>query len=219
MFIGHIAVGFAGKAVSPDTRLGTSIAAATLVDLVMAVLLIAGIERIRIVPGITAAVPLALDHYPWSHSLASALVLSALASGLYYLATRNRRGSLWIAAAVASHWILDLATHIPDLPLWPGGPLVGLGLWNSIPGTIAVEGTLYALGILLYVRATEPRNRWGHVSLWFTASFLAFLYASSFLVSAPPSMELFQWGSLFQGVLVVLLGYWIDRTRKNRGIA
>lgn len=216
MFIGHIAVGFAVKAASPDTRLGTSIAAATLVDLIMAPLLIAGIERIRIVPGFTAAVPLALDYYPWSHSLAAALVLSALAGGLYFLATRSRRGSFWIAAAVASHWILDLITHIPDLPLWPGGPLVGLGLWNSIPGTVVVEFSLFVLGIVLYLRATEPRNRWGHVSLWFTASFLAVMYALSFLASAPPSVVLFQWISLFQGVLVILLGYWIDRTRKNR---
>ena len=43
------------------------------------------------------------------------------------------------AALVLSHWVLDFASHRPDMPLWPGGPKVGLGLWYSLPATLVVE--------------------------------------------------------------------------------
>jgi hypothetical protein len=50
-----------------------------------------------------------------------------------------------------SHWLLDAASHRPDLPVWPsGGPLVGLGLWNSLPWTLAVEVGLFAAGLRVY---------------------------------------------------------------------
>lgn len=61
-----------------------------------------------------------------------------------------------------SHRVLDFVTHRPDLPLWPGGPLAGLGLGNSVPGTIVVEGGSFAAGTWAYLRA------WGALmlSLW-----------------------------------------------------
>ena len=53
MFIGHFALGFAAKRVAPRTSLGTLFAAAQLVDLVWPILLLAGVERVRIDPGAT----------------------------------------------------------------------------------------------------------------------------------------------------------------------
>lgn len=67
-------------------------------------------------------------------------------------------GGWWVVGAlVLSHWLLDAPMHRPDLPLWPGSSvLVGGGLWNSIPATIAVEFVLFALGLWLFV----PRGYW-----------------------------------------------------------
>ena len=58
-----------------------------------------------------------------------------------------------VGTVVLSHWLLDFATHRADLPLWPGGPKYGMGLWHSIPATIIVEGGLFVAAITMYIRA------------------------------------------------------------------
>jgi len=35
-----------------------------------------------------------------------------------------------------SHWLLDYVTHPPDIAADPGGTALGLGLWNSVAGTV-----------------------------------------------------------------------------------
>lgn len=215
MFIGHLAIGFAGKTAAPQMRIGTSIFAASLMDLLFPIFLIAGIEHVRIVPGITAVNPLSLDYYPWSHSLVSGLILAAVLGIVYYLFTKYRRGALWFGIAILSHWILDFISHIPDMPLWPGeSPKVGLGLWNSVPATIAVEFSLFALCVFLYWRATTAKSIWGHVSLWLTVALLVFLYFAGFTAPPPPSADALKVIG-FTGVLFVLMGYWMDRTRRS----
>ena len=47
-------------------------------------------------------------------------------------------------ALVVSHWVLDLVTHVPDLPIYPGGPVAGLGLWRSFGATMVVEAIIFA---------------------------------------------------------------------------
>ena len=69
MFIGHFGLAFAAKRLAPRTGLGTLSAASQWVDLVWPVLLLLGIEQVRIAPGDTAYTSLAFVHYPWTHSL------------------------------------------------------------------------------------------------------------------------------------------------------
>ncbi len=46
-----------------------------------------------------------------------------------------------------------------------GGPVVGLGLWNSLPATVVVEGLMFALGLYLYKVNTEPVDKVGSGAL------------------------------------------------------
>jgi hypothetical protein len=55
VFIGHFAVGFAAKAVAPRASLGTLFLAAQFIDLLWPTLLLLGVERVQIAPGITRA--------------------------------------------------------------------------------------------------------------------------------------------------------------------
>ncbi|MGQ0642675.1 MAG: hypothetical protein ACT4P6_18180 [Gemmatimonadaceae bacterium] len=57
MFVGHLAVAFAGKRVAPRTSLGWLIGAATAADLLWPMFVLAGIEHVRIAPGATAFTP------------------------------------------------------------------------------------------------------------------------------------------------------------------
>ena len=161
MFIGHFAVGFGAKRFAPRASLGTLFLAAQFIDLLWPTLLLFGVERVRIAPGITAFTPLDFEHYPWSHSLFMVIVWGALFGVVYYALRRDARASAVLAMAVFSHWLLDFLTHRPDLPLWPDGTRVGLGLWNSVPATLAMEIGLFVCGILLYVRSTRARDATG----------------------------------------------------------
>ena len=65
----------------------------------------------------------------------------------YFMTRRYPRGSWLLGLFVLSHWILDFVVHRPDLALWPGGPRVGLGLWNSVVGSVAAELLIFGTGL------------------------------------------------------------------------
>src|SRR2546430_7498580 len=158
MFIGHFGVALAAKKAAPRTSLGTLILAAQFIDLLWPIFLLLGLEHVRTAPGITKVSPFDFYDYPISHSLLMVVVWSVVLGGLYYAFRRYTRGAWWIALAVLSHWLLDFIVHRPDLPLWPGGPRVGLGLWNLPPVAVVLELALFAAGVGLYLRATRPRG-------------------------------------------------------------
>ncbi len=172
MFIGHFGVALAAKRAAPRTSLGALFLAAQFVDLLWPLLLLLGLERVAIRPEITRVTPLDFESYPISHSLVMAAVWGAVLGLLYWTVTRYVRGAVVIAAAVASHWVLDLIVHRPDLPLAFGDSAkVGLGLWSSPAATVAIEGTIFVAGIALYASATRARDRIGSVGLWGLAGF------------------------------------------------
>ncbi len=215
MFIGHHAAGFLGKRFAPRVSLGTLFAAAMLLDLVWPLLLLAGVEHVRIDPGNTAFTPLDFYDYPFTHSLLNALGWSAAAGMLYWLVRKSAGNAIVVGAAVLSHWVLDFITHRPDLPLWPGGPKVGLGLWNSVAGTAVVEVGLFVLALWVYLRATSAIDRTGSIALWALVIFVAIIYAANIVSPPPPDARLIPYVGLATS-LFVPWGYWIDRHRRPR---
>ena len=215
MFIGHHAAAFAAKRVAPRVSLGTLFAAATLLDLIWPLLLLAGIEHVRIAPGATKFTPLDFYDYPISHSLLMVLGWSVAAAVVYALARKSWRDAAIVGAAVASHWVLDFVTHRPDLPLWPGGPRAGLGMWNSVALTIAIEGAMFIAALMLYLRGTSARDRTGSIALWALVVFLAVIYIANVTSPPPPNTTAITWGAL-AGWLFVPWAAWIDRHRRMR---
>jgi type IV secretory pathway TrbD component len=216
MFAAHFAVALAAKRVAPRVSLGTLALAAQWVDLLWPTLLLLGVERVRIEPGATASNPLVFEHYPWSHSLAAVLVWALVFAVAHFAARRDPSSALVLAALVLSHWLLDAVVHVPDLPLTPGGPVIGAGLWNHKVVALALEFALLAGAALVYVRTTTARDRRGR---WGFAGFVAFL-ALIQLANAggepPPSVAAIAWVGQAQW-LPVAWAYWIDRHRSVRG--
>jgi membrane-bound metal-dependent hydrolase YbcI (DUF457 family) len=216
MFIGHFGVAFAAKRVAPAVSVGTAIFAAEFLDAVWPLLVFAGVERVAIVPGITRMTPLDFVHYPWSHSLAMALVWSFAFGGTYWLLRRSARGAVVLGALVASHWVLDWIVHRPDLPLYPGDAAkYGLGLWNQPALELGVEALIIAAGIYLYLRATRARDRTGTWSFWALVVVLAVAYLGATFGPPPPSAQAVAASSLI-AYLMVAWGWWIDRHREAR---
>lgn len=215
MFIGHFALAFGAKKVAPKVSLGTLFMAAQLADLVWPTLVLLGIERLVIAPGITAFTPLDFISYPYSHSLLALIGWAAALAVAYMLARRGKaREGLTLAVLVLSHWLLDFLTHRPDMPLTIGGDTrLGLGLWNSVPGTIVVEGLLFAAGVAMYFKATKAADRTGKIALFALIGFLVIVYVGNIFGPPPPSVNAVAWvaESLW---LLVAWAYWIDRHRR-----
>ncbi len=212
MFIGHVAVALAAKPLAPRVNLALLLAAAFWIDMVWPVLLLAGVEQVRIDPGNTAFTPLDFVHYPWTHSLAAVLVWSFL-FGAFSLKS-GKREALILGLLVFSHWVLDALSHRPDLPLWPGSAtMVGLGLWNSVPATLAVELTMFAGGVWIYVRSAPSRDRTGTYAFWGLIGFLLIAYAGNTFGPPPPSVQAIAIAGIAGAVLFTAWAWWIDRHR------
>ncbi len=216
MFLGHMAVGFAAKRAAPRASLGVLLGAAMLPDFIWPLLLLAGVEQVRVDPGNTAVTPLAFVEYPISHSLAAVAVWGALAAGLYLAWARYRAGAAVVGLAVVSHWLLDALVHRPDLPLYPGSAAhAGLGLWDWAPGTLAVEGGLFIAGVWLYAAGTRSRNRAGSAGLWGFVALVALIYAGNFAGPPPPDARAVAVVGL-AALLFPAWAAWFDRHREAR---
>ncbi len=215
MFVGHYGPSFAAKALKQSIPLWILFIAVQWVDVMWSVLVLLGIEKIRIVPGITATNPLDLYYMPYTHSLLAAILWS-LGAAVAYRAI-PKLGS-WVTAgivraAVFSHWVLDLLVHRPDLPLYDDTLKVGLGLWNYPVFAFALEAALLFGGMYLYVRNTRSVARGGRYGMWIFG--IAMLGIQSIVFFGPPPvsdkaaavMALVSY-AVFAGV-----AYWLERKR------
>lgn len=214
MFIGHFALGFAGKKINKGPSLGIMLMAVQWLDLVWPVLVLLGMEKVNIEPGNTEMTPLNFVYYPWSHSMLMAVGWGVLFAVIYYAVTKNRNASLLLLLLVFSHWILDWISHRPDMPLTPFTDIkVGLGLWNNKWATIVIETLMFVVGIFLYMKATKANNRTGIWALWGLVFFLLVLYFMSAFGPVPEKVSQIAWTDMAQW-LIMIWGFWIDKNRK-----
>lgn len=215
MFIGHFAVGFAGKKAAPKASLAALLLAALFADVLWPVLVAIGAEQVRIAPGDTVYTPLEFVSYPWSHSLLMLIIWGALFAAFYRGKPDGMRTGFVLGLLVVSHWVLDWITHRPDMPLWPRGPKVGLGLWNSVAGTMTVEIALFVVGVFIYARATRARDRVGSIGLWSLVLLLfGFYLFDSFSAAPPPSVTAIWISALIATAIILVWAGWVDRHRE-----
>jgi hypothetical protein len=213
MFIGHFALGLAAKRATPNVSLAVLFTAAQLADTLWPVFLATGLEQVRIAPGNTAFTPLDFVSYPYSHSLILLVAWGLALALVCRVLVRDRWVVPVIAGLVVSHWFLDFLTHRPDMPIYPGGPKFGLGLWNSVPATIAVEVPMFLAGIWIYLRSTRARDgvgRWAFISLMVT---LVLIYVANIFGPPPPSVRALVITMAAGIPLFTAWSWWADRHR------
>ena len=216
MFVGHFGIAFAAKKIAPQISLGLTFLSAQFLDLLWPTLLQLNIERVEIVPASGNITPLRFTHYPYSHSLLMVLLWSLLFGVIYYAIKKSRKGAFILFLLVLSHWVLDFIVHIPDLPLYPGdSPMMGLGLWKSLIITTIVEGLIFAVGIIYYLRATHAKNNVGKIGFWILVILLSGIYIANFSGPPPPSINMIAIAGQMQWILV-LLAFWVDRNRISK---
>lgn len=212
MFLGHYGLAFAAKRASRETSLGTLTFAAQWLDELWPILLLAGVEQVRIAPGFLPASDLDFVSYPISHSLLTAVGWSAVI-GLGYFAIRRRPRAAWLVGAlVLSHWVLDVIVHVPDLPLYPGGPRVGLGAWRSVPLTLVLEAIFYGGGLSIYLRTTKAKDAIGRWGLWALVAAQVAIYAAGNAGAPPPDVRTLALSALVLWLFIPWAA-WVDRHR------
>ena len=212
MFLGHYGLAFAAKRAAPRASLGALAFAAQFADELWPILLLIGLEQVKIVPGLMAASPLDFVYYPISHSLVMAITWGILIGAFYFALRRYTLGAWVMAALVGSHWFLDVPVHRPDLPMFgSNGTKVGWGLWNSVPATLAIEFGIFAIGIAIYLRATRAMDRVGSWGLWAYIAVLSVVYLAS--MGVPPPNERVLAVSALGIWLFVPWAYWVDLHR------
>jgi len=215
MFVGHLALGLAAKRVAPKMSLGWLIAAVTTLDLLWPLFLIAGLEHVTIAPGATAFTPFIFDHYPWTHSLLMSIVWGIALAGLARAFGRPGHARLLILLVV-SHWALDVVSHAPDMPIWPGdSPRLGLELWRSIPATLVLEGGMWIAGLAVYLRRRTAWTPAARVWFWTLVALSTILWVAGPWGPPPPSERALAWFAM-SGWIMVPWAVLADRSPADR---
>ena len=149
MYIGHVAAALVAKRVRPSIGLFALLVAAYTPDWVDSGLCLVGAYDLQ---GML------------SHSVPAVVLFSLAGFALYALKTRDWRAALVVAGVILSHVLLDWVTGYKAT--WPGGPMIGLNLYDYPVADFIVEGVLIVIGAVLYGRTLPPRQRpWIDVSI------------------------------------------------------
>ena len=218
MFVGHYGISFAVKSIDRRISLWLLFMAVQFVDVLWAIFVLLGVEKVRITPGITATNPLDLYYMPYTHSLVSAFVWA----GVGFLAYKFGRGSasrtaLLVAAAVFSHWVLDLVVHRPDLPLYDDKYKLGLGLWNYPALALTLEASVLFGGVILYLRTSKAASSLGRYGMPVFGILLIGLQAMIFFGAPPSSPVAAALTALASYIVLAGIVYWLDRQRVWKG--
>lgn len=216
MFVGHYGPSFAIKAARPSVPLWLVFVAVQLVDVVWAILVLAGVEKVRIVPGITASNPFDLYYMPYTHGLVTSLLWAAAAVVLCRRlpGVRSLSTAAWIGGAVFSHWVLDLVVHRPDLPLYDDTMKVGLGLWNYPWIALSLEALLLFAGMAVYLKWTRAVNVVGLAGPPIFGLLMLAIQCYVFFGPPPTSSASFALTALAFYAAFAAIAQWLDRQRR-----
>lgn len=220
MFVGHYGPSFTIKAIRPAIPLWLVFIAVQLVDVAWAVLVLLGIEKVRIVPGITASNPLDLYYMPYTHSLVAGVLWAAAAIILCkpLREVRNWSAAAWIGAAVFSHWVLDWLVHRPDLPLYDDTMKVGLGIWNYPAIALSLEALLLFGGMIMYLRRTQAINTIGRLGPPIFGILMLAIQGYVFFGPPPISSGAAAITALVAYAVFAAVVQWLDRQRHHAAV-
>ena len=217
MFVGHYGPSFAIKSIQPSIRLWVLFIAVQLLDVGWSVLVFLGVEKVRIVPGITASNPLDLYYMPYTHSLVAALAWAVAGIILcrLLLGVRDWTAGLWIGVAVFSHWVLDFLVHRRDLPLYDDAAKVGLGIWNYPIIALCLEALLLFGGMIMYLRRTRPLSTVGRLGPPVFGVVMLAIQGYIFFGPPPASPVAAAVTALVSYVVFAAVAHWLDRNRES----
>ena len=215
MFVGHLGAGLAVKAAEPRWNLGVLFAAALFADLLLWALVLVGVESVG-APLASGRARFFTFAFPYSHGALASAGWTLAAAALGWIVTRagtpgRARLACALAIAVASHFLLDLVVHVPDLPVAGGeSAKLGLGLWRAMPAALAVE-LAFAVAALAACMRRAPLPRWRGTLLVTVVAITGILTAlGPYLPGELPPATTLAASSLVTLAVVVILGFVVE---------
>lgn len=214
MFVGHYGPSFAIKSIQRPIPLWALFVAVQFLDVGWSVLVFFGVEKLRIVPGITASNPLDLYYMPYTHSLIAAFVWALAGILLSKVLLRNWSPGIWIGVAIFSHWVLDFLVHRRDLPLYDDAAKVGLGIWNYPVIALSLEALLLFGGMFMYLRRTKPLSGIGRFGPPIFGLVMLAIQCYIFFGPPPTSPVAAAVTALITYLVFAAVAHWLDRNRE-----
>jgi hypothetical protein len=217
MLVGHVAAALIAKRLQPRLSLGTATVATLIADVLVFSFVLAGIEHVQFRSGAVPGEYFTGDDIALSHSLATSAiwgVVIAAASG--WRRTGHRLAAILIALAV-SHWILDVVSHQPDMPLAPWlASRIGLAGLTGVGPLMVLEGLLWVSAVALYVSGSRSTNSAGRYVFWGGIASLTYVwYYNAYLPPRITSEE-----APIEALILLLLAigwaFWMNRAREMK---
>lgn len=214
MFMGHYSAAFLAKRLAPEIPLPAYFITCQIIDICWGVFVLLGIEKMRLVPNITASNSLDLYFMPFSHGIPAALMWSILAALVFWCCAKaspqRTRTALVIGVVVGSHWILDYVVHRPDLPVWYDGLKVGFGLWDYRLPALLLELAILWGALWFSLQAVAGENRRRYVILGLVMSVVQIL---SLMLPTSNNVNIVVVQLLTSYLGVTVLSYWAAKQR------
>jgi heme A synthase len=219
MFIGHYGVALGLKRAEKGAPLGWLFLATQLPDILLFSFTLLGIEHLNIVENFTPSTDFELVSVPYSHSLVGTILWALVVYLLWRILSpksdpSRNRVAIALAAAVLSHWVLDLLVHTPDLPLLGNdSPKLGLGIWNNALITLSLETALLLAGAWVYLQGSRPTSAIGKFGIPLLVLFM--IAANVYNIYGPPPANPVALAatSLMIYLTFGAIAFWLDRKR------
>jgi hypothetical protein len=216
MLVGHVAVALVAKGLQPRVSLGTAVVATLLADVMLFVFVLAGVEHVDFRSSAIPGEYFTGSDIVLSHSLAMSVLWGAAVAALGLLVGRRRDpaiAAVLIALAI-SHWVLDVISHRPFMPIAPGvREQIGWAAFTGIVPVMVIEGLVWAGAVALYVSDSRSTTSAGRYVFWGGVASLTYVwYYNAFL---PPRIKPEE--APIEALILLLLAigwaYWMDRAR------
>ena len=216
MFAGHLGAALVLKGASKRVALSALLFAALLLDFVLWVLVLCGVETVQVPPGYQRGSDMAFV-FPYSHGFAASILWSLASFGAAWVCWRRRKDALIPAAvlalAVFSHFILDWLVHRPELPLaGAGSAKLGLGLWRHLPWAWTVEAALLLAGLFFYLRIVPLSHARRAVLITTMGLTMLLTIVGQASTAPPPKPSIMAATSLGAIALLIFMAWWVERT-------
>jgi len=169
VYIGHVALAMGAKGVRPRIPIAVLVPVAFAPDWIEWMLAAVGRHNREL-----------------SHSLVSVGVGATVVALLYWMASKSPRDAAVVWLTYVSHWPADFITGFK--PTWPGGPVVGLGLYGNPVADVLIESSLIVICWLIYRRSLPPKPRSTKVG-WLMPAGLMAMQVAFYAIQNPEVKE------------------------------
>ena len=144
--INHAATGLIIKKIYPDVPMAVILVSVQLIEILWVALNFLGVEKTTTENSVKSVSDVHLEYMPFSHSVASTIVLAAGAWIIIVLGFKAVDVGTAVALGICSHLVLDLISHARDITIAPflDSKKFGLGLYEK-PAVAFVFETIYGI--------------------------------------------------------------------------